>query len=117
MNNVQTVLNVLSERLSNGDVIDRMPYAIRLLPIPKGSAGFYDLAEYERLVEAAQSTDPNAYLIVVLGGEASLRWGEMMALEWRDVDLGRRQLCVQRPEWKRHVTVPGGGGGGCGMYQ
>jgi integrase len=32
-----------------------------------------------------------------------------MALEWRDVDLHKRQLCVQRSEWKGHVTVPKGG--------
>jgi hypothetical protein len=28
-----------------------------------------------------------------------------MALEWRDVDLGKRQICVQRSEWKGHVTL------------
>jgi integrase len=33
----------------------------------------------------------------------------MMALEWRDVDLHKRQLCVQRSDWKGHVTVPKGG--------
>ncbi len=33
----------------------------------------------------------------------------MMALEWRDVDLTKRQICVQRSEWKGHVTIPKGG--------
>ncbi len=32
-----------------------------------------------------------------------------MALEWTDVDLHRRQLCVARSEWKGHVTMPKGG--------
>ncbi len=32
-----------------------------------------------------------------------------MALEWRDIDLQKRQLCVQRSEWKGHVIVPKGG--------
>ena len=50
-----------------------------------------------------------AYLIVLLGGDAGLRCGEMMAPEWRDVDLRKRQMCVQRSEWKGHVTVPKGG--------
>jgi hypothetical protein len=31
-----------------------MPGVIRLLPIPKPSAGFYDFEEYERLIEAAK---------------------------------------------------------------
>jgi len=29
----------------------------------------------------------------------------MMALEWRDVDLQKRQLCVQRSDWKGQVTI------------
>ena len=33
----------------------------------------------------------------------------MMALEWTDVDLQKRQLCVARSEWKGHVTAPKGG--------
>jgi integrase len=33
----------------------------------------------------------------------------MMALEWPDVDLHKRQLCVARSEWKGHVTMPKGG--------
>ena len=109
VNNVLAVLGVLLKKAVEWDVIDRMPCAIRLLPIPKPLAGFYDFEKYERLVEAAKAADPNAYLIVLLGGDAGLRCGEMMALEWRDVDLGKRQLCVQRSEWKGHVTVPKGG--------
>jgi integrase len=82
---------------------------IRLLPVPKPSASFHDFDDYERFVAAAQATDVRAYLVVLLGGEAGLRCGEMMALEWRDVDLKKRQLCVQRSTWKGHVTAPKGG--------
>ena len=48
-------------------------------------------------------------LIVLLGGEAGLRCGEIMALEWDDVDFNRRQLCVRRSEWKGQVTAPKSG--------
>jgi len=33
----------------------------------------------------------------------------MIALEWSDVDLGKRQLCIQRSAWRGHVTVPDSG--------
>ena len=59
-----------------------MPCTIRLLPIPKASARFHDFDEYDRLVEAAKASDAQCILIVLLGGEAGLRCGEMMALEW-----------------------------------
>ena len=32
-----------------------------------------------------------------------------MALEWSDVDLGKRQLRVERSEWKGHLTSTKGG--------
>ena len=52
---------------------------------------------------------PKAYLMVLLGGDAGLRLGEIIALEWRDVELGARRLTVGRSEWLGHVTVPKGG--------
>lgn len=71
--------------------------------------GFYDFDEYEQLVGAAKAIDSSAYLFVLLSGEARLRCGEIIALEWSDVDLGKRQLCVQQSDWRGHVTVPKGG--------
>ena len=73
------------------NVIERMPRAIRLLPIPRTStARFHDFDQYERLVEEARAIHPNTELIVLLGGEAGLRCGEIIALEWRDIDLAMR---------------------------
>ena len=108
VNTVLTVLGVLLRTARDWDVIDRIPCVIKLLPTTKGAARFYDFDEYARLVEAARS-DAHAYLIALLGGEAGLRCGEMMALEWIDVDMNTRQLCVARSDWKGHVTVPKGG--------
>jgi len=108
VNNVLTVLSVMLRTAVEWDVITRVPCAIKLLPTPKSEAAFYDFDEYERLVEAARS-DSQALLVALLGGDAGLRCGEIMALEWTDVDLAKRQLCVARSEWKGHVTVPKGG--------
>src|SRR4051812_46800448 len=33
----------------------------------------------------------------------------MIGLEWKDVDVEKRQLCVARSEWCGHVSVPKGG--------
>ena len=71
--------------------------------------GFHDFEEYERLLTIAQRRDPNAYVAILLGGDAGLRLGELVALEWRDVDLHARRLTVQRSDWRGHVTVPKGG--------
>ena len=109
VNNVLTVLRTLLKVAVEWQVIDHDPCTIRMLKVPKSSAAFHDFETYERLVEAARATGPNASLIVLLGGEAGLRCGEMIALEWGDIDLSKRQLCVQRSNWDGHVTVPKGG--------
>ena len=111
VNNVLTVLSTLLKTAVEWDVIDRMPCAIRLLPVPKSSASFHDFDDYERLVAAAQGTIRSAYLIVLLGGEAGLRCGEMMALEWRTSISTKRQLCIQRSdvEGSRHELRRVGG--------
>ncbi|MDH3285520.1 MAG: hypothetical protein OEQ13_12340 [Acidobacteriota bacterium] len=67
-----------------------------------------NFSEFERLVAASEAIDGNTHLVVLLGGEAGLRCGEIMALEWGDVDLKREpaHLVVRRSEWKGHVTAP-----------
>jgi integrase len=47
--------------------------------------------------------------MVLAGGDAGLRLGEIIALEWRDIDLVARRLTVERSDWLGHVTVPKGG--------
>jgi integrase len=109
VNNILTVLNVMLKKAVEWDVIERMPCSIKLLPVSKWSTRFYDFDEFERLVAAAKVTDPRAYLLVLLSGEAGLRLGEMVALEWTDIDFAKRQVCVQRSAWKGQVASPKGG--------
>jgi integrase len=67
------------------------------------------IADYERLLVAARDLGSCNELIILLGGQAGLRCGEIAALEWTDVDLTLERLCVQRSEWRGHVTTPKGG--------
>jgi integrase len=109
VNNILAVLSVLLKKAVEWEIIERMPCTVKLLPVTKGSTRFYDFDEYERLVEAARRLDPRTHLIALLGGEAGLRCGEMIALEWTDVDLTNRQLCIRQSDWNGQVTTPKGG--------
>src|SRR5688572_2807569 len=110
VNNVLTVLSVLLKKAVEWEVLEKLPCAVRLLTIPKNTpARFYDFEEFARVVEEAKQDSQAAYLIALLGGEAGLRCGEIMALEWSDVDLAMRHISVARSEWKGHVTATKGG--------
>ena len=82
---------------------------MKLLRVDKGTAAFHDFDEYERLVEVARSIDPRTLLVVLLGGDAGMRCGEILALEWNDVDLVKRQLCVRQSDWNGQVGTPKSG--------
>jgi integrase len=90
-------------------VIERLPCTIKVLPVSKGLTQFYDFDDFERLVTAAKTTHPPAYVFVLLAGEAGLRLGEMVAVEWSDIDFAKGQACVQRSAWKGQVASPKGG--------
>ena len=109
VNNVLTVLNTLLKTAVSWSVIEQLPCSVRLVPTPQASAGFHDFDEFDRLVEAAATLDPRTHLIVLLGGEAGLRCGEMMALRWSDVDFRNVKVCVAQSDWKGQVTSTKGG--------
>ncbi len=109
VNNVVTVLNVLLKTAVEWKTLAQLPCTIRLLPVPITPAQFHDFPDYDRLAEAAKRLGPTSYLVVLLGGDAGLRLGEIMALEWQDIDFQRQQICVQQSEWKGEVTTPKGG--------
>ncbi len=109
MNNVLTVLSTLLKKAIEWGELERLPCAIKLLPNPKKTMGFHDFDQYERLLAAARRRGTETYVMVLLGGDAGLRLGEILALEWRDIELSSRRLSVQRSDWLDHVTVPKGG--------
>ncbi len=46
---------------------------------------------------------------MLLGCDTGLRCGEIVALEWNDLDFKRNAIIVSRSEWRGKVTVPKGG--------
>ena len=100
---------LLLEVAVDWQVIDRMPCTIRLLLAPQTPAPFHVFEAFEQLVKAAPPAGWNAHLIALLGGEAGVRLGEMMAPERGDVDFKTSSITVQRSRWRGRTTVPKGG--------
>ncbi len=59
--------------------------------------------QYGKLIEAAAALGPRYLVVVLLGGDAGLRLGEMVALEWGDIDLNTQTLNVRRQERRGKV--------------
>jgi integrase len=97
VNNVLTVLSTLLKKAIEWGELERLPCAIKLLPNPKKIMGFHDFDQYERLLATARRRGTETYVMVLLGGDAGLRLGEIPALEWRDIELTSRRLSVSGP--------------------
>jgi integrase len=109
VNNVLVTLSTMLKAAKEWGVIAHLPYSIRLLKTTVPTVEFYEQPEYERLVNAARALDPRIELLVLLGGDAGLRRGEIIGLEQNDCDTKRGILHVRRSEWKGQVTLPKGG--------
>jgi integrase len=110
VNNALHVLSKLLRVAMRWKVIDRMPCTIEFLKAVKPTATFYEFDEYERLAQVASSVDARTHVIVLLGGDAGLRRGEMLGLRWSDIDFRRRQLTVSQGVWEgrdRSGLAPG----------
>ena len=95
VNNILTVLNVLLKKAVEWDVIDRMPCAISLLPVPKTVDVVLRLREYERLVTATRSRRGNRapHRAPRRRGRASVRRDDRARVERRR----SRQAATLRP--------------------
>lgn len=107
VNNILSTLSVLLKVAKKWRLLEHLPCSIEPLPMERPQMSFLEFSDYARLIAAA--TEIRSLVVVLLGGDAGLRLGEMIALEWGDVDWERAQLYIQRSESKRIVTLPKGG--------
>jgi integrase len=107
-NNSASVLNVVLKAAHRWGKISHVPHRFQLLKRDKGRPKFHDFDQFEWLVEAAGKCDARIELLALLGGEAGLRRGEIIALEWADLDFRRGLITVERSEWKGKVTATKG---------
>jgi integrase len=103
------ILSVLSTMLRTAqrwDEIAKAPH-IELPQIPDPGVSFYDFEEWEALIDGARRAGPMVLAAVLLGGDAGLRRGELVALEQRD--LGPSHVHVVRNDWMGEVGATKGG--------
>lgn len=107
---VNNIINVLSKILKYAEeleIIERIP-GMKMLKVAPQKFDFLTFEEFEQTVTAAQ-TEPDWQTAVVVAGEAGLRLGEILALEWGDIDVKAGLLTVMRTDWRGHVGAPKSG--------
>jgi integrase len=107
INNILAVVSKMLNYALERGVIERGG-KVRLLKLPPSKYDFLDLDEYGRLLQAAAS-DSLWSTAILCAGEAGLRMGEIIALEWADLDFPAGHLTVERSDWLGLVGTTKGG--------
>jgi integrase len=111
VNNVLAVLGRMLRVAVDWKLIMAMPCRIRLLRVHNVVPTFYEFSDYARLTEAGNTIDTRTLVVVLLGGDAGLRRGEIIGLRWCDVDFRRKHLVVQQAVWRDTIDAPKSGKG------
>lgn len=108
---VNNVLSVLSRMLKCAVEWGHLHEAPRVKQVkcPRPEMRWYADRDFERLVKSATSLGVYYLAAVLLAGDAGLRAGEILGLEFEDIE--EKQIRVQRSVSKGHCTSPKGGRG------
>ena len=106
INNVLTVLSKLLAVAEEQRVIEQAPRVRLFTKLPKPPFDFLTFEEAERLSNAAE---PEWRALVLVALKAGLRQGELIGLQWGDVDFQRGKLHVRRTIWRGISGLPKGG--------
>jgi integrase len=109
VNNVLTVLNKTLRTAVRWRVLQEMPVTVDFLKHDLDEVGFYDFQQYARLRAEAARLDPRVLVTVLLGGDAGLRRGEMIALSPLDVNLSQNYLTIRHSDVNGALTSTKGG--------
>ena len=107
VNNILACLGKMLRYAHEIEILEVVP-RVKLLKIPPQKFDFLTFEELPRLLDAMKD-DPERTALLLLGSEAGLRQGEMIALEWGDLDLVTGTMTVQRSSWRGQIGTPKSG--------
>lgn len=107
INNAMAVWAKLLHYAQDQELIGKTP-RFKFLKIREEKFDFFDFDELERLVAAAKD-EPDRQAMILLGAEAGLRMGEMLALTQDCVDYRSGNLTIWENDWHGQVGSTKGG--------
>ncbi len=103
VNNHLTILGKCLRCAAEWGELPQVP-KIKKLKTPPQKFDFLSREESERLLRAID--DPLWYALILLALRTGLRVGELMALEWSDIDFDRHLLCLRKAIVQGVISSP-----------
>jgi integrase len=107
VNNVMSIVHDMLRIASKRGLVDSIP-DVEWLKVDEQDFDFLTFAEADALYDAALHEGAWAAMVAV-GLRCGLRQGELLGLQWSDVDLDNARLRVKRTVYRGKVGSPKGG--------
>jgi integrase len=109
--NILATLAKLLRTAVEWGVLRELPCRIKIPKSTRTPPTFYERDTMRRLIDGAAQIDARTHALVLVGLHGGLRRGEILGLEWGDVNLPRRQIVVRRNVISKYVDTPKSGHG------
>jgi integrase len=107
INNILAVLGKLLRYARDVGLVEKVP-TIKLLKLAPTKFDFLTFEDYDALTKAAR-VEPEWCMAIMVAGDAGLRMGEILALQWDDIDFRNGTITVLRTDWMGTVGPPKSG--------
>jgi len=108
VNNQLSILRKCLDVACDWRIIEHVP-RVKWLRVPPPEVGFLDFEEAERLLATARETEGQYFVMILVALRTGLRQGELLALQWGDLDLVVGRLVVRRSMWRGTEGTPKSG--------
>ena len=108
INLVLTILSVILGRAVKWGLISRMPCVITKIRGAKSESAWVPMDQYDMLVATARECGPRYLAVVLLGGDAGLRVGEIAGLDWSHVNFDASTIRVAQAYVLSELVAPKG---------
>lgn len=105
VNNQLAVLRAILHVAKRWQIIEHVPF-YKELKVPAQKTRFLDKLEVRRLIDAAENPWKNMIIICLHTG---VRIGELISLQWDDVEFNALKLIVRRSAWRNKIGLPKSG--------
>lgn len=92
-NRLVNCIKAMMRRAEDWELVEKKSWhTVKLLKVPKGRVHFYTPEEIKKFLDVVPD---NWKLIILLGCRAGLRRGEIVNLDWSDIDFERNVITIQ----------------------
>jgi len=109
VNNTLSLLSNMLNMAKEWGVIEVVKCKLVKRKDPKTEAPFFTFEDFAKLEASAKKLDRRIHILVLLGGRAGMRRGEIIALRWENVDFARGMIKVVESDWHGDVKPPKSG--------